>query len=1027
MMVCEKMARLKRSAETLFRQRLRLVTLFLSASDGDRRATSVHASAESFDEAWAIAAARLGAAMAETRANGRWLRLDWVESREFLTFGKLRARLAQTKRNYFHQGLALDSRFERAFLAEELNANAMLYGGNAHDHCILNERNFAIYARAKYRGSPAPDFADDRAVFAFTTRGLFCDEDGETYELGASGLSGGRRLIERLDVEHVTALVRAGSGHLARQVGPDGRFVYGMHPCFDREIPTYNTLRHASSAYAMVEAWEVTQDPDLKAAIDRALDHLRHDLIRDTTLPDGTPASFLIEVGEEIKLGGNAVAILALSRHAKATGETRDLALLERLALGIRFMQDEASAAFVHVLNASDLSVKAAFRTIYYEGEAAFALMRLYDLTKDPRWLGMVERAFDHFIAAEHWRHHDHWLGYCVNELTQVRPQERYFRFGIQNIADYLDFVSTRITTFPTLLELMMAARDMLVRIGEQPALHHLLREIDLEAFRAALEYRAHYLLNGHFWPELAMFFAAPNRIAGSFFIRHHAFRVRIDDVEHYLSGFVAYRRHLAAGDALDRLIDDHEAREAAARTAGWTIGAVRDATGGRWVRLPEDSWKASGLCIHAPTMQPRRMVVARSAAGEFGVRPALIPGLSSPPSAIIAESAADVAHLGLPTLEVPSAEEAVIALGRHARSRMIGKMIGVTGSAGKTTTVAMLASALSAFGSTAATEHSANRPRGVAWNLASIPWDSEHVILEMAIGQMGRSARLARSHVAIITNILPAHLGSGGTLVDIARTKAAIFQSMEPGGIAIINRDMNEWAMAHDIARAQGRAVVHYGRHADSQFRLLDYDWATGRVFASIRGADLSFRLGSEGEHMAMNSLAVLAAVEALGYPLEPALERLSAFDPLPGRGPSLDLRMGSVEFTLIDESYNANPGSMRAALERLSRAKSDGRRIAVLGEMADLGADAAGYHTALAEEFAERPIDRYHVMGDLFDAFWQVLPNGRKGERAASLNDLKRILKADLADGDVVMVKGSHSTRVHLLVDWLKAQAER
>ncbi|PRB83829.1 hypothetical protein CQ007_03070 [Pseudomonas sp. MYb185] len=525
-------------------------TLFLSFSDGRRRAAVVHGSGADVEVLWSEVSAACQRLAARRNMTVCWLRADWVTRAQPLTWKAMRGSLKMFKRNYFRYGLALDANFQQAFLEGELNGNAMLYGGSQVSHALLNEKNFRLYAGRRFAGA-VPDFADDAPVYVLTTEGLFCDLDTAPLALHATGRDAGRRVVG-CDTGTVRGLIERGGSYLASQVGEGGRFHYGWHPCFDRPIKAYNALRHASTLYAMLEAWEITREPALAQAIERGLGYLCSALIQRVVLPTGERAAFLLDVGNEIKLGGNAVCLLALVKHSELFGGEQHLSLLEELALGIRHMQDPATGEFVHVLNYPALDAKAAFRIIYYDGEAAFGLMRLYRLTGDERWLAMVEKAFDSFIARKHWQAHDHWLGYCVNELVRYRPEERYFRFGIQNVAGHLDFVLKRITTFPTLLELMMAARRMLERLAQSPEHRHLLGEIDLEKFDRALHHRAAYLMNGHFWPEYAMYFRNPARILGSFFIRHQAFRVRIDDVEHYLSGYAAYFHHLQAGARTD-------------------------------------------------------------------------------------------------------------------------------------------------------------------------------------------------------------------------------------------------------------------------------------------------------------------------------------------------------------------------------------------------------------------------------------------------------------------------------------------
>ena len=528
--------------------------LMVSYTHGDTRATVLHEHAPTLKAAWEALLGRLLQRPDFALTPTLLLRLDVAADVRMTHWGALKAHLGTIKRNYFREGIALDAQCRHVFMDMELAGNAMLYGSNESEFAQLHEGNFNRYGRLKYGADFTLDARDAQPVWLFKTVGVVLEPGAaQALPLQLVGPRTGSRVSEPLDAQSCEAFIRRSSEFLAEQVYAPGnsegvaagRFVYGLFSCFDRRVPSYNALRHASSTYAMIEAWEVTQSDSLKESIDAALHYLTTELIKVCDLPRGPQAAFLVDTGNEIKLGGNAVCILALCKYTELTRDEQYLPLMHQLAMGIGAMLNTETGRFVHVLNYPDLSVKEPFRIIYYDGEAAFALMRLFRLTRVMLYLQIVEKAFEYFIAAGHDTIHDHWLSYCVNELTRYRPQRRYFEFGIRNVAGHLDFVLERITTFPTLLELMMAAEQMLQRLAANPELEDLLAQVDVDKFYRAMHHRANYLLTGYFWPEWAMFYACPNKVDGSFFIRHHAYRVRIDDVEHYLSGLVAYRKFL--------------------------------------------------------------------------------------------------------------------------------------------------------------------------------------------------------------------------------------------------------------------------------------------------------------------------------------------------------------------------------------------------------------------------------------------------------------------------------------------------
>lgn len=995
-------------------------TLIFSITDGRRRAHVLHVCGPGFEQTWDEGARQIEDWARRRALHAPWLRVDWVEGVSPIGWARFEAQLAGVKRNYFRLGLALDARFARVLTEQELNANAMLYAGPQVAHAAFNKNNFEIYLRQRFAHEPAADFEPGRTVYLLATGAVFCQADGVVHRLAGPGLDAGRRQLPTLTARAVAALVDSGAAFLARQVQDSGQFVYGHFPCFDRRIPGYNTLRHASTLYAMLEAWELNRDPQLLAAIERGLEFLRTRLIRSYTLPDGTQAAFLVDVGDEIKLGGNAVCLLALVKHCEATGTRAWLPLLERLALGIAHMQDAKSGRFNHVLNAADLSLKQASRIIYYDGEAAFGLMRLYGLTRDPRWLAMVERAFEHFIASQHWQAHDHWLSYCVNELTRWRAHEKYFRFGIQNVAGVLDFVLDRKTTFPTLLELMLAAQRMLRRLQAMPALRHLLGDIDLDKFRRALDFRAHYLLNGHFWPELAMYFRQPQAIVGAFFIRHHAFRVRIDDVEHYLSGLVGYQRLLAEREAAPA-----GASVGAGADAQWSAAELAQASGGHWVAPPPGDWRCGGV---APRLLPQRSHVLSIGDGRRGARATAaqraLHGLLRPPAAILCREPGPHLGRGVPVLQVASVRDATLALARHARSHFGGAVVGVAGRHGETAqTAALLAQALGAWGAVGRPEGNTRTPAGAAWNLSCLPRRASAWVIELGLAPPPALIGLVRPTVLL--------LGSEGAPLPapVATEEGGRAPRLPPGALpsttrVVLCRDSAEHAADAAAAHAQGLALLTYGEHPQADVRLLAAD--QGELQLQVQGRVLQMRLNAAGHAMAIGASAAMAAVLALGLPLAGALEALGRFVHSGSHAAVHAVPVGAGVFHLIDQSYDANPASMRAALALLGQTPCPPlRRVALLGDMHGAGPGARAQHEALAAPLLAARPDRVLLCGPLMQALHERIQGQVCAHWFADVTGLWDALGGLVRPDDWVLAKASRAIGLGRLTRALKAMS--
>jgi UDP-N-acetylmuramoyl-tripeptide--D-alanyl-D-alanine ligase len=378
------------------------------------------------------------------------------------------------------------------------------------------------------------------------------------------------------------------------------------------------------------------------------------------------------------------------------------------------------------------------------------------------------------------------------------------------------------------------------------------------------------------------------------------------------------------------------------------------------------------------------------------------------------------------PLLVVPDVLVGLTDLARAARARSPARIVAVTGSVGKTGTKEALRLVLSTQGPTHASVASFNNHWGVPLSVARLPASARFAVFEIGMNHAGEITpltRLVRPHVAVVTTVEPVHLAFFDSVEDIADAKAEIFLGVESSGSAVLNRDNRHFErLRRRAAEAGVDRIVGFGADPQADARLIDalLEIDGSAVHASILGADITYRLGTPGRHVVLNSLAVLASAALLGCDPAVAAPALGELRPPSGRGQRILIDVPGGTALVIDESYNANPASMRAALALLGQAPvgRHGRRIAVLGDMLELGTEAPRLHAGLAEPIRAAAVDLVFCAGPLMAALWRVLPSERQGGYAEAAAGLEAGLLGVIRDGDAVMIKGSLGSRMGPLV---------
>jgi UDP-N-acetylmuramoyl-tripeptide--D-alanyl-D-alanine ligase len=459
--------------------------------------------------------------------------------------------------------------------------------------------------------------------------------------------------------------------------------------------------------------------------------------------------------------------------------------------------------------------------------------------------------------------------------------------------------------------------------------------------------------------------------------------------------------------------------------SALWTADEAARATGGRLIN--GEDWLITGVSIDTRSLEPGDLFVALKDIrdGHDFLAQAFVSGAS----AALISDASKAEGLG-PALVVPDVLEALRRLGEAARDRCQAKRVGVTGSVGKTSTKEALALCLAASGPTHKSIKSYNNHWGVPLTLSRMPRESAFGVFEMGMNHRGEIlplTTLVNPHAALITSIAPAHIENLGSLEAIADEKGDIYAGLEPGGAALVPAEAPHAERLIAAAERNGATLIRFGRGEECEARLLSFDMRGDHSIAEaeILGRAIRYKVGVEGAHWALNSVAALAAVDVVGADVEAAAHALEHLRAVDGRGVAETIAAPFGSFVLIDDAYNANPVSMAAAFATLGARtpNAGGRRIAALGDMLELGENERAYHAGLAEPLQSAGVDLVFAAGPRMAALMDALPPERRGGYADNADALIPVIASSLRAGDIVLVKGSNSSRMSRVVGALKA----
>lgn len=512
-------------------------TVFLSLSDGENKAKVVSSTGNSIKTAYNNANDKAITYVAEENLEVQYIKADVVNLTRNVTTEELSNYFNATE-NFFRYGIALDPSFSTAVLEGELNANNIInYDTKTLDYDVL--KNYLFKNHKKVLGTMPENF------IIFSTKGYIYDNGNCETLIDELDYSYGKRELDTpLSSGFISSVIDSNMNFLKNSVKEDGSFVYGYMGNTAAELSSYNILRHAGTAWTFVNQYGYTKDKNLIPYVDSTINYL----LQEVEYADDETAYLIERKSNEAKIGGNGIAIAALVNYMEFFETDEHLETAIALGNGIIAQLDLDTGVYNHVLyygddvtGKKDFALKDEYRTVYYDGEATYALCLLYRLTGDVKWLYAAIPAVERFIEEDYTQYSDHWVAYTMNEITKYLDNEEYLKFGLRNAMENLDTIHDTARGSFTSFELLMSTFNMYDRSVTNNIRIPYFSEFDEEKFIETINYRANHLLNSYYFPEFAMYMEDPALIMGSVFVREDDFRVRIDDVQHFIGGYLQY------------------------------------------------------------------------------------------------------------------------------------------------------------------------------------------------------------------------------------------------------------------------------------------------------------------------------------------------------------------------------------------------------------------------------------------------------------------------------------------------------